>query len=151
MQAVEVRKVIDAPRERVWEVYTDHVSWQRWSSIGKVRLEREGVPAPNGVGCVRVISNAGVAVHEEVLSWDAPGRMTYRVVKGGLPMRDHLGEVEFTDEPGGKTLIVWRCRFASRIPGLGPLFRVIVRKVFRDTLDSLARYDVAAHAAVPGG
>jgi uncharacterized protein YndB with AHSA1/START domain len=141
MQKVMVERVIDAPRDDVWRVYTDHVSWQEWSSIGKVRLDREGTPAPNGVGCVRVISNAGVAAYEEVMSWDPPNRMTYRVVKGGLPMRNHLGEVEFLDAPSGGTRIVWRCHFDSRIPGMGGLFRVIVRKVFNDTLAALGRYD----------
>jgi uncharacterized protein YndB with AHSA1/START domain len=146
MQEVIVERVIDAPRERVWQVYTDHVSWQDWSSIGKVRLETEGVPAPNGVGCVRVISNRGIAAYEEVVSWDPPERMTYRVVKGGLPMRGHLGEVDFSEEAGGRTRIVWRCRFDSKIPGLGPLFAVIVRKVFRDTLAALGRYDFKGEA-----
>ena len=147
MQEVLVERVIDAPRDLVWQVYTDHVSWQDWSSIGKVRLETEGVPAPNGVGCVRVISNAGVAAYEEVVSWDPPTRMTYRVLKGGLPIRDHLGEVDFSDEPGGRTRIVWRCRFDSKIPGLGGLFRIIVRKVFSDTLTALGRYDFGKEAA----
>jgi len=146
MQEVVVRTVIDAPRTRVWQVYTDHVSWQEWSSIGKVRLEREGEPAPNGVGCVRVISNRGIRVYEEILTWEAPMRMTYRVVQGGLPMRDHLGVVEFSDEDGGRTSIVWRCRFESRIPGLGPVFRLIVRKVFSDTLRSLSKVDFSRPA-----
>ncbi len=147
MKEVRVERVIDAPRDAVWAKYTDHVSWQEWSSIGKVRLEKEGNPAPNGVGCVRVISNGGVSAYEEVVSWEPPNRMTYRVVKGGLPMRDHLGEVDFSDEPDGRTKIVWRCRFNSKIPGLAGLFSVIVRKVFNDTLAALSRYDFGGRAA----
>lgn len=146
MQEVVVEKLIEAPRRRVWDVYTDHVSWQDWSSIGTVRLDKEGVPAPNGVGCVRVISRGGVSAFEEIVSWEPPSRMTYRVVRGGLPMRNHLGEVEFSDRDGGRTLVVWRCRFDSKIPGLGPIFRVIVRKVFRDTLNALAKYEFACGA-----
>jgi len=138
MQHVEITRRIAAPREEVWGVYTDHVSWQQWSSIGKVRLSREGAPVRDGVGCVRVISKAGVAAHEEILTFDPPRRMTYRVIKGGLPMKDHLGEVVFEDDGDG-TLITWRCRFESKIPGLGLVFKAIVTKVFTDTLASLGR------------
>jgi uncharacterized protein YndB with AHSA1/START domain len=138
MQQVEVVKVIDAPVQKVWDRYTDHVSWTRWAGLGKVRLAKEGVPAPNGIGCVRVISSAGVEVHEEVLSFDAPRRMTYRVVKGGIPIKDHLGEVNF-EEQGAATLVVWRCRFESKIPGLGGAFRWLITRLFRNALNGLER------------
>lgn len=138
MQHVEVTKIIDAPIETVWNRYTDHVSWTKWAGLGKVRLAKEGVPAPNGVGCVRVFSSAGVEVHEEVLSFDAPRRMTYSVIKGGIPLRDHLGEVTFAPE-GESTRIVWRCQFNSKIPGLGGLFRFVITRLFRNALGGLAR------------
>ncbi|MFP6626837.1 MAG: SRPBCC family protein [Deltaproteobacteria bacterium] len=138
MQEVEVKASINGRREEVWNLYTDHVSWQEWSKIGKVRLACEGQPAPNGVGCVRVISNGPISVEEKILSFDSPRRMTYTIVRGGLPIKDHLGEVVFSDE-GETTLITWRCRFRSRIPGLGFLWKAIVNRVFTQTLDSLGR------------
>jgi uncharacterized protein YndB with AHSA1/START domain len=138
MRRVEVHQRIAAPVESVWDRYTDHVSWNEWAGMGKVRLEREGTPAPNGVGCMRVISSAGVGVYEEILSFDRPRRMTYRVVKGGIPIKDHLGEVVF--EPDGHgTLVTWRCQFDSRIPGLGGLFQALITRLFRNALRGLAR------------
>lgn len=137
VQHVEVERVIHAPPDAVWERYTDHVSWTQWAGMGRVRLAREGVPAPNGVGCVRVITSAGVAVHEEVVSFEPPRRMTYRVLHGGIPIRDHLGEVEFAPCAGG-TRVTWRCRFASRVPGLGRAFRWLVTTLFRRALAGLA-------------
>ena len=137
MQHVEVERVIDAPIQAVWDRYTDHVSWTKWAGLGKVKLAKEGVPPPNGVGCVRVIGSAGVVVHEEVLTFDPPRRMTYRVVKGG-PLKDHLGEVEFVPE-GNATRIVWRCQFNPKIPGLGGLTRFFITRLFRNALNGLAR------------
>jgi hypothetical protein len=101
-------------------------------------LAKEGVPAPNGVGCVRVFSNAGVEIHEEVLTFDAPRRMTYRIVKGVIPIKDHLGDVAF-EADGSATRIVWRCQFNSRVPGLGGIFRAFITRIFRNTLNGLAR------------
>lgn len=138
MQKVETRQVIEAPVEVVWDRYTDHVSWTDWAGLGKVSLDREGVPAPNGVGCVRVLSNLGVKVFEEVLTFERPQRMTYRVVKGGIPIKDHLGEVIFESHERG-TLVTWRCRFNSKVPGLGGVFRLLVTKLFRNALANLAQ------------
>jgi hypothetical protein len=87
---------------------------------------------------VRAIGSAGVEVHEEVLTFDPPRRMTYRVVKGGIPIKDHLGEVSF-EAQGDATRIVWRCRFESRIPGLGGVFRFFITRLFRNALAGLAR------------
>lgn len=138
MQQVEVSKIIHAPLQNVWDRYTDHVSWTQWAGLGKVRLAREGVPPPNGVGCVRVISSGGIEVHEEVLTFEAPRRMTYRVVKGGIPIRDHLGDVQF-EALNDATRIVWRCQFNSKIPGLGGAFRWLVTRLFRNALNGLAK------------
>lgn len=140
-EVVERRRIL-APRGEVWNVYTDHVSWSDWAGIGKVRLAREGEPRPNGVGCVRVISSFVVSVHEEILSFDAPVRMTYRILRGGLPIRNHHGQVDFAED-GDATNVTWRCEFESRVPGLGPVWKAIITKVFRDTLTGLARYPFA--------
>jgi len=136
MVRIEVERRIDAPRERVWARYTDHVSWSEWAKMGKVRLEREGAPTRDGSGCVRVISNGGVSVVEEVLDFEAPARMTYRVVRGGIPIKDHLGEV-MMEERGDGTQVVWCCRFRSRIPGLGWFWKLLVSRLFAGALAGL--------------
>lgn len=138
-----MRRRIDAPRQAVWDVYTDHASWSDWAGIGRVRLARTGQPSPNGVGCIRVVGPGIFAAHEEVTAFEPPKRMCYRVLKGGIPIRDHQGEVDFEDDAGG-TLVVWRCRFESKLPGLGPLLRAIVTRVFRGALAGLARRFPAA-------
>ena len=124
--------------KRVWSRYTDHVSWTEWAGLGKVTLDRQGEPPPNGVGCVRAISSSGVKVLEEVLTFDAPRRMTYRIVRGGLPIKDHLGEVDF-EAHGDRTLVTWRCRFDSKVPGLGGVFRFFITRLFRNALEGLAK------------
>ena len=118
------------------------MSWQEWAGIGRVHLAREGVPAPNGVGCVRVISTAGVGVHEVVLAFERPRRMTYSLIKGPVPMKDHFGEVLFEAENGG-TRVTWRCQFNSIIPGLGGLQQRFISRLFRQVLEGLGR-DLAA-------
>ena len=104
----------------------------------------EGAPDPNGSGAVRVFGNGPVKVFEEIRDFEPPKRMSYSVVKGGLPMKNHLGEVVFEPDGDG-TLVSWRCRFDSRIPGLGGLMRGVVTRVFRQALEGLSRH------SFPGG
>jgi len=56
--------------------------------------------------------------------------MNYRVIKGGMGIKNHLGEVTFEETAGG-TRILWRCRFDAKIPGTGPLLRLMITRVFR--------------------
>lgn len=136
---MEVSRRFDAPREAVFDVYTDHARWSEWAGTGPSRLLQEGSPDRNGVGAIRRLGPPPFAAREEVTGFERPARMIYRVIGGGLPMRDHRGEVAF-EADGAGTRVVWRCRFASRIPGIGGLQRRIVEAIFRRALEGLARH-----------
>jgi uncharacterized protein YndB with AHSA1/START domain len=139
MQQVEVVRRFDAPPEQVWKIYTDHAGWSSWAGLGRARLATEGHPDRNGVGAVRCFTKAGISAYEEVLSFEPPKRMTYRVVRGGIPiMTNHLGEVRLEPDGAG-TRLTWRCRFDSSVPGLGPPMRWMVTRLFRRALEGLAR------------
>jgi len=138
VQQVEVIRRFDAAPQAVWDVYTDHARWSEWSGMGTSRLEREGSPHRNGSGALRALGPPILPAREEVLEFEPPRRMTYRIVSGGLPMRDHLGEVLFEPDGAG-TRVVWRCRFASRVPGLGGIQQRLVTRFFRAALEGLAR------------
>jgi uncharacterized protein YndB with AHSA1/START domain len=140
MQHVEVKRRFRAPVGRVWEVYTDHAGWKNWSGFGKSWLEKEGSPDRDGVGCVRGFGSNGVNVYEEVVEWEPTSRFAYRIVRGGLPMKNHYGEV-FFEPDGDGTLVTWRCRFESGLPlpGSGWLMQKFIEKIFRDGLEGLSR------------
>lgn len=139
MQEVEVVRRFRAPPQAVWDVYTDHARWSEWAGFGSSRLDRPGAPDPNGSGAVRAFGSGGVTAFEEILEFEPPKRMTYRILRGGLPMKNHLGEVRLEADSDG-TVLTWRCRFDSRIPGLGPLMRFAVTRVFRRALAGLAHH-----------
>ena len=139
MQSVEVARHFAAPVAEVWRVYTDHAGWSAWAGFSKSWLETEGRTDRNGAGAVRGFSSGRLTVFEEILEFDPPKRMTYRVMKGGPPMKNHHGEV-LCEPEGDGTLVTWRCRFDSRIPGMGWLMRVFVTRVFRTALDGLAAH-----------
>jgi uncharacterized protein YndB with AHSA1/START domain len=137
MQHVEVTRTIKAPVDIAWDRYTDHRGWTDWAGLGTVTLEQQGAGDPNGVGCVRRITNMGVSIAEEILTFDRPKRMTYRLIRGPVPIKNHLGEVLFSETEPGRCQIVWRCRFDSTIPLVGGLVERYVARMFGTTLDRL--------------
>jgi len=98
----------DAPPDRVFAALTDHVGFGR--ALGEdIRLEREGVPAPNGLGAVRAIHARGLTIREEVVGWEASRAMDY-VVTSGAPFRNHRGEIRFVPDGAG-TRVDYRIRY----------------------------------------
>jgi uncharacterized protein YndB with AHSA1/START domain len=129
MPRVEVDRVIEAPPEEVFAKYTDHVGWSRWAGAGPVRLARVGSPERNGVGAVRAFERA-MGLQEEVIEFEPPRHMAYRVVRGGFPIKDHRGDVRFEPHPRG-TRIVWSVELGSRIPFTAGLVARFVERMFR--------------------
>ena len=142
MQSVEVIRTVPGTPRQVWALYTDHARWSAWAGVRHASLEVEGKPDPNGAGAVRCLGSYGLNAFEEILEFQPPRRLTYRLIKGGLPMKNHLGEVLFEPTANG-TRIVWRCRFDSRIPGLGGPMRLFITRFFRDALEGFARHAAA--------
>ena len=136
VRSVEVRHRFDASPQAVWDVYTDHARWSEWAGVPGSRLIEPGQVDPNGVGAVRGFAGG---LREEVLRFEPPKRMTYRVVAGLFPIKDHEGEVIFEPE-GESTLVIWRCHFKSKIPGLGGLLERFITSTFRRGLEGLERH-----------
>ena len=136
VRRVEVQHRFNASPQAVWDVYSDHARWSEWAGTPGSRLVVRGHPDPNGVGAVRGFVGG---MREEVLTFDPPKRMTYTVIAGLFPVKDHEGEVVF-EADGDGTLVTWRCRFKSKIPGLGGLLERVVTGTFRRGLEGLERH-----------
>ena len=137
MNRVAVERFFPHPVERVFLRYTDHVGWSDWAGLGRVRLTREGSPERNGVGAVRSFSSAP-GLREEVVRFDSPSLMEYRVTQGPVPFDQHHGEVRFAPEGSG-TRVTWRVSFRAWIPGSGWLIERGLGVLFRRMLASLGR------------
>jgi len=108
MPEILMRQRFEAPPERVFALLTDHVGFGR--ALGEdIRLERQGVPPPNGLGAVRAIHARGLTIREEVIGWEVPRAMDYRVVSGA-PLQNHRGEIRIVPDGTGARLD-YRIRF----------------------------------------
>jgi len=141
MRRVEVERIIAAPPEAVFARYTDHAGWSDWAGAGKVTLARQGTPDRNGVGCVRAFESA-LGLQEEVIEFEPPRHMAYRIFQGGFPITHHRGDVRFEPHPGG-TRIVWTVEFGSRIPLSEGAIARFLRRMFGLLLERFERRAMA--------
>ncbi len=91
-----------AAPERVFAALTDHVGFGKVVGA-RISLERPGTPPPNGLGAVRAVAAGGLTVREEVVRFEPPHAMDYRVI-AGAPFTDHLGTLRITPADGGSRL-----------------------------------------------
>ena len=141
-QRLEVEARSAAPPDVVFELLADATTWQDWAglTVPRSRWEREGVPAPGGVGAVRRLGRGPFGASEEILAYDPPHRLSYTVLSG-LPVRRYRADVELEPDGDG-TRIRWRAAFEPTVPGTGAL----LRRFLTATLGSFARR-LAAYAA----
>jgi uncharacterized protein YndB with AHSA1/START domain len=127
---------IAAPPQTVFEVLTDHRRYAEMTMLRRSELEREGEPAPNGVGAIRRLSAIGPALREEVIAYEPPGRFSYTLLSG-LPVRDHVGTVELTPDGEG-TRMVYAVRTQPTVPALGAVVIAAVKQGVKGLIDGVA-------------
>jgi uncharacterized protein YndB with AHSA1/START domain len=117
--------VAAAAPDVVFEVLVDAPGWASWAPmVGQASYEREGVPAPHGVGAVRSFgARVGPKSREEVVVYEAPRRFAYEIRSAPLPVAGYRSEVELTATDDGGTAVEWTGRFDTSVPGVAWLMR----------------------------
>lgn len=126
-----------APPEAVFEAISDHRALPDYTPLRRVELEKEGETAPNGVGAIRVLHAVGPAIREEVLEYEPPTRLVYRILSGA-PLRDHLGTV--TVEPAevdGRdgSRVVWAIDSTPTVPIGKGVVTAVLKAAVKGLLD----------------
>lgn len=127
-----------APAEAVWALLGEARSWKDWAWFPMADLEREGDPAPDGVGAIRRFGLPFAGSREEVVAFDPPRHLGYRLLSG-LPVRDYRSDVTLTPTPDGGTSIEWRSSFTPPWPGSGGFWSTFLRLMIDDFARRLAR------------
>jgi hypothetical protein len=123
MRTVQVERTIRAPQADVFDWVTDVTNYQRVPVIRRVTLVRPGNLVEHGVGAVRLLVTPLVRVTEEVVEYDPPHLIRYKLLTAYPPMRSHDGCVEF-EELGDFTRVRWRSYFEVDAPLFANLWTV---------------------------
>jgi uncharacterized protein YndB with AHSA1/START domain len=122
-----------APIETVFDALTNHrgIADYVWA-VRRSTLDREGVPAPNGVGAIRRIEVIGPPFVEEIIDYQRPTRYAYKMLSGA-PVRDHVGTVELR-EAGTGTTVSWHLQSTPKLPGADRLLAPVMKRVIGELL-----------------
>ncbi len=137
MASFTYERQVAAPPEIVFDVLTDHRRYPEITPLRKAELEREGEPAPNGLGAIRVLSAVGPPMREEVIGYDPPHRFSYTVLSG-LPFRDHVGTVELSPSGGG-TKVVYAIVTTPTLPVGGFVAIAVLKQAIKQLLGGVAK------------
>jgi hypothetical protein len=109
---------IGASRSQVWDLISIQTNWSIWSPARRVTLDPEGSPEPDGLGAVRLMHAGPVTAREEIIVYDAPAHMAYRLL-GSFPARDYVSHIRLI-EAEASTELTWSAEWADRPGPLGP-------------------------------
>lgn len=137
MASFRYERRVAAPPEVVFDVLTDHRRYSELTPLRSSKLEREGRPAPNGVGAIRVLGAVGPPLREEVLVYEPSQRFSYKLLSG-LPVRDHVGTVELRPADGG-TEVAYAVRTTPTVPLAGAAVVAAVKVGIKQLLGGVVK------------
>jgi Polyketide cyclase / dehydrase and lipid transport len=138
-----VTRTTTASIDLVFDTMTDHrrLADHVWM-FRRSTLDREGTPAPNGVGAIRRLTAIGPPFIEEIVAYERPTRWAYTVLSGA-PIRDHLGTIDLREISTG-TEVSWHLQGAMKIPGIErlllPVFKKFIDELLKGTITAAERY-----------
>lgn len=137
MASFTFMREIAAPPETVFAVLTDHRRYSELTPLRKSEIEREGEPAPNGLGAIRKLTAVGPPLREEVIAYEPDERFSYKLISG-LPVRDHVGTVKLTAGANG-TEMVYAVRTQPTVPVVGAIVVAVVKQAVKGLVDGVVK------------
>lgn len=116
----------------------------RW--LPDVKSPKWLTSAPHGVGSVREVRVAGIAVHEKVLVWEPGERFVFCIVRANVPLlRRMVEDFRMTRMESGGTRVQWTIAYQPQLmlAPLEPLITPRFSKMFEAGSAQLARFVAA--------
>jgi hypothetical protein len=127
---------LEAPAERVFDLFADGESWPRW--FEGIRDVQWTSPEPKGVGTTRTVRLSTATVYEHFLVWEPGRRFTFRFEGANRPLfRAGIEDYRLEDLGAG------RCRFLYGVyvepTTLVRLLSFVVRPMLASSFEGGAR------------
>src|SRR5271154_3656476 len=125
----EVNRTSRAPAAALFLLETDGGRWADWAKpiVMQSGWERQGDPAPGGIGAVRKVGMWPFFVRERTVEYEQDRRHVYELIGPPTPARGYRGEAVFTPNATGGTDLRWSGSFTETIPGTGLIMRALLR------------------------
>ena len=134
MATFTITRKLDLPSEKVWATVSDFT--RPPSPAIKIEVEEKGDPDANGIGAIRNIKIKKVPkVRERLEAVNEPNSITYRMLSGA-PVKEYLGTVNVVAQDGA-TVISWDVKLIPKIPGIGWLAEMVIKKAINRYIDAI--------------
>jgi uncharacterized protein YndB with AHSA1/START domain len=136
---IKIYQEFDAPVDRVWEAFNDHVSFGKMMGQKVERIvDSADATNINGVGSVRLMRLPTGAFQETIMRSERPALIEYKITKG-TPLHHHYGTIRFTRLADDKSAVDYSIELGSKIPLLGSIVKAGLEKGIANGLRSYAR------------
>ena len=125
-QRIDVVQEFRKPVEEMYAFLSNHNNLTKVFGI-PVKRVRDGMGDVNGVGSVRSMGFAPLAVEETVVGVVANQSIDYEISRGGGPLTNHHGRLAFTKTATGSR-VQWTITFDSPLPLVGPIVRQVLKQ-----------------------
>ena len=128
-----------APVEQVWEAFNDHHNFGKMMGQDVKRVkDSNDANNLNGLGSVRSIKLPIAVFEETVMRSEKSVCIEYQITKG-LPITYHYGNMQFKSLPDGGSALNYSVKLGLKIPLLGGLVAVVLKKQLGKGLKNYAR------------
>jgi len=137
----EINRTTSAPAATLFRLETDGGRWSEWAKpiVVQSSWERQGNPAPGGLGAVRKVGLWPLLLREKTLEYEQDRRHVYTLIGPPSPAKDYCGEVLLTPNAAEGTDVRWTGSFTEGLRGTGPVMLVFLRGAVQLILGRLVK------------
>ena len=138
MRTVLVKRTINAPIEKVFDIISDHANYKDFPGVKDSELVKKGKPHKNGVGAVREIDTGSVWFQEKITAYERPTRLDYQIINSRPPIEHQGGSVRLEQTADG-VAVTWTTIMRIKIPLVGGLLTRFAAPQLEKAIDGLLR------------
>jgi Polyketide cyclase / dehydrase and lipid transport len=114
-----VNRTSRAPAATLFRLEADGGHWAEWAKplVVQSSWERQGAPAPGGLGAVRKVGVWPLLIWEQTLEYEQDRRHIYALIGPRFPAKGYRGEMIFTRTPRGAPTCAGAARSRRRSTG----------------------------------
>jgi hypothetical protein len=140
MYTIQIEEILNIEIEKVFERLSDHANYDRFPGVTHSELLRTGRQNPNGVGACRKIKAGLITFVEDIVGYDPPYLLEYRVVKSSpIPINHKLGRVTL-EKQGDRTRVNWISEFEVPFPIIGRIIEKTAGYKFGKEFSKLLKF-----------
>ena len=133
MQTVHITQEFNAPQQVIFDYLSDHNNFGSLLNANITRIKDAAGENPNGLGSVRSIKLGIEILQETIVTFDSPNLIEYKITNN-VPVKYHLGTLEFTALSKDKTLLNYTIQMESKFGFLDSAILFIIQTSIKNGL-----------------